>query len=320
MEMTLVTGGTGLIGYNIIEALLKKGRKVRALVRSLEKGKRLLPKECELIQGDITDPSSLVPAMEGCSVIYHVAGFPEQWMKDPSIFQAINVGGTQNMVDIALEKKVKRFVYTSTIDVFKGETGEEYDESLIDPNPKGTYYERSKQEADRLVVAGMKKGLPAVFLHPSGLYGPGPTESLGTNDLILKIRLGKLPVLLPGGLPLVYAPDVALGHLLAEEKAEVGSRYILSEGYYELTQFTKMAMAELGIKSKLPMIIPLGIAKGVSVVGEWLANMINKPPLIPKGQLHFLQWGAIPQSKKAQQELGWSPTSLEEGLKLTRAM
>ena len=255
METTLVTGATGLVGYNVVDALLKRNRRVKALVRSTEKGKRLLPEECELVQGDITDKDSLVKAMKGCSIVYHVAGFPEQWMKDPDIFQRVNVGGTQNMIDVALEQKIKRFIYTSTIDVFVAGAGQEYDESIIDSQPKGTYYARSKQLADQQVVAALEKGLPAIFLHPSGLYGPGPTDSPGTNDFILKLYKREVPVLLPGGFPVVYAPDVGEGHVLAEQKAEVGSRYILCESYYDLPQRKHEAASCAGFVQRVDEVI-----------------------------------------------------------------
>jgi len=314
METTLVTGATGLVGYNVVAALLKRNRRVRALVRSMEKGKRLLPEECELIRGDITDKDSVDNAMKECSIVYHSAGFPEQWMKDPDIFRQVNVEGTQNIIDAALKRNIKRFIYTSTIDVFAAEAGQEYDESVVDSKPKGTYYERSKQLADQRVVAAMEKGLPALFLHPSGVYGPGPTESPGTNDFILKLYRGKVPVLLPGGYPVVYARDVGEGHVLAEEKAEKGSRYILSESYYDLSQLAQIILEELGINKKVPPVMPLPVVKLISSLGEWWAGMVNKPPLIPKGQLHFMQWKARPKNMKARQELNWSPTPLRKGL------
>jgi dihydroflavonol-4-reductase len=169
METTFVTGATGLVGYSIVAALLKRGRKVKALVRSVEKGKRLLPAECQPAEGDVTDKESLIKAMANCSVVYHAAGFPEQWMKNSDIFRQVNAVGTQNMIHAALEHNVQRFVYTSTIDVFKAGTGEMYDESVIDAEPKGTFYERSKQLADEYVAAALAKGLPAVFIHPSGV-------------------------------------------------------------------------------------------------------------------------------------------------------
>lgn len=315
---TVVTGGTGLVGYNIIQTLLKQNRQVRALVRSIDKGKRILPKECEVVQGDVTDIDSIRKAMQGCEVVYHAAGFPEQWMKDLSIFERVNAGGTQNMADVALELGVKKFIFTSTIDVFKGAKGETYDESIIDTEDKGTDYERSKQQADRIVVAAMERGLPAVFVHPSGVYGPGPTESPGTNDFIVKLKKKEIPVLLPGGYPVVFSEDAGLGHVLAEN-AHVGSRYILSENYYSLSELATFALEALGMPPKVPAVMPFAVGKVVSVLGEQLSNLTNKAPLIPKGQLHFLQWGAIPSSAKAQQALGWKPTPIREGIQKTVA-
>src|SRR4051794_10505335 len=116
MDKALVTGGTGSVGFSIIEALLGQGQPVRALVRSVEKGRRLLPDGCELAPGDVTDRASVERAIEGCGVVYHAAGLPEQWLREADTFQRVNVGGTRNMIDVALAAKVSRFVYTSTID------------------------------------------------------------------------------------------------------------------------------------------------------------------------------------------------------------
>ncbi len=317
MKTVLVTGGTGMVGFNIIQSLLKRNYKVRALVRDLDKGKRVLPEECQLIEGDICRPSSLTAAFEGCDWVFHAAGFPEQWMKDNSTFQAINVQGTANMIKAALNANIERFIHTSTIDVFSGINGRQYDESIIDPNPKGTLYERSKQQADQLVVAAITKGLPAIFLHPSGLYGPGPTDSPGTNDFFVKLKNNEVPMLLPGGLPLVYGPDVGEGHVLAAEQAGTGERFILTESYLSLSELAALALSKINNKQKTPAVMPLAIAKVAAYIGELVANLINKAPLIPKGQLHFLQWQAIPTSDKAQRQLGWQPTPFKDGLQHT---
>lgn len=319
METTLVTGATGLVGYNVVAALRQRQRKVRALVRSLEKGRRLLPADCELVQGDVTDRNSVDRAMAGCGVVYHAAGYPEQWLKDADIFERVNVGGTRNMIDAALQQNIRRFVYTSTIDVFAAAPGQEYDESMLAVHPKGTPYERSKQRADQAVTAALQKGLRAVFLHPAGLYGPGPSESPGTNDFILKLHRGQVPMLLPGGFPMVFAPDVGEGHVLAELISEVGQRYILSEDYYELSDLARAILEALGLRKRVPPVMPMGIVKVVAAIGEWWAGITGKPPLIPKGQLHFLQWQAFPLSNRARQTLGWSPVPLRTGLQQTIA-
>lgn len=316
-KTTLVTGGTGLVGFNIISALLKRKRKVRALVRSLEKGQKILPNSVELVVGDITNKNTLVKAMNNCSVVYHAAGFPEQWMKDKTIFDKVNVEGTKNMLEVALARKLEKFIYTSTIDVFKGEKGKSFDETIVDERPKGTAYERSKQKAFQLALKAVYKGLPVINIHPAGLYGPGPTDSPGINNFIVDLKEGKVPMLLPGGLPLVYSKDVGEGHVVAEENGKVGESYILSEAYYELSVLAKQILHELELNKKPPPVMPLPIVKLVSNVGEWFANLNHKPPLIPNGQLHFLLWGAIPDSTKAQMELGWKPTSLDDGISQT---
>ncbi|HLO16138.1 MAG TPA: NAD-dependent epimerase/dehydratase family protein, partial [Anaerolineales bacterium] len=117
MDTTLVTGSTGLIGYHIVQALLRRGRCVKVLVRSIDRGKMLLPEVCEFVQGDITDQVAVRRAMEGCAVVYHAAGLHEQWLFDPALFDQVNVGGTQNVLEAASAHSVRRFIYTSTFDV-----------------------------------------------------------------------------------------------------------------------------------------------------------------------------------------------------------
>jgi dihydroflavonol-4-reductase len=317
METTLVSGATGLLGYHIAGALMKRGRSVRVLVRSVERARRILPEECELIQGDITDKESVTRALQGCSVVYHAAGLPEQWKPDPNIFQRVNVGGTQNMIEASLEQGVRRFIYTSTADVFYAEPGQEFDESILDPRPRRTYYERSKQDADKRVADALQKGLPAIFLHPAAVYGPGPASSPGVNERIEMLQRGKLPGLPPGGLAVVFAPDAGEGHVLAEEKANPGSRYILSEAYYEISDLARIVLEELGTEQRSPPVLPVPIARVISTLGEWLAQLTHQPPLIPHGVLEFLLWRGHARGDKAKKELGWSPTPFRAGLQKT---
>jgi dihydroflavonol-4-reductase len=212
---------------------------------------------------------------------------------------------------------VKRFVHTSTIDVFTWRPGEHYDESEIDLNPKATYYERSKQRADKLVVDAIAGGLDAIFLHPAGVYGPAPSDSAGTNDLMVRLAKNKVPALLPGGYPVVYGPDCAEGHVIAAERASTGARFILAERYYTLADLAKEMLAALGIDRKVPRVMPGWVASVVSAVGETFAKLTKKPPLIPKGQLSFLRVDSYPIGKRATDELGIAYTPLADGLRKT---
>jgi dihydroflavonol-4-reductase len=316
-SLALVTGGTGMVGNCIARSLLARGHRVRALVRSPDKGKALLPAACELVRGDVTAPDTLPAAVTGCDWVFHAAGFPEQWMRDPTAFDRINAQGTANMVAAARAAGAKRFLLTSTIDVFRWRKGETYDESELDPEPKHTPYERSKQRADQIVADAVASGLDAVFLHPSGCYGPAPSDSPGTNDLIVMIWHRMVPALLPGGYPVVFAPDVGDGHVLAAERAAPGSRYILSDRYYPLTELARAMLVALGREPEVPRVIPLWLASFISTMGELKGKLIGRPPLMPRGQLQFLQVDSYPTAKRATDELGLSFTPLADGLAKT---
>jgi len=315
----LLTGATGLLGNAIARVLLSEGRRVRALVRNTSKAAAVVPAACELVAGDVTDAASVAAAAEGCGVVYHAAGLPEQWLRDVREFERVNVEGTRNVVAAAARCGATRFVYASTIDVFRfAPPGVPFDESELDPAPKATAYERSKQAADRIVVEAMQKGLPAVFLHPSGIYGPGPLTSPGTNHLIADLVRGKVPMLLPGAIPVVYSEDVAVGHVLAEKNAAVGARYILSESTHSLSAIAEAVRRASG-QGKVPPVMPMGVAKIVAAAGEFVSGFTGKPPLLPRGQLEFLQYGAVPSGDKARRELGWAPRPFEQGLAETLA-
>jgi dihydroflavonol-4-reductase len=309
---TLVTGATGLVGHAIARRLLARGRAVRLLARNPDKARGLLP-DCSVVRGDVTDAGSVREAIDGCDSVYHAAGLPEQWLPDPSEFERVNFGGTKNLIEASLAARVRRFVYTSTIDVFEAGTGEDYDEGKLDPLPKGTPYERSKQAADREVTRALDRGLPALFLHPSAVYGPGPAGSPGINQFVLELVLRKLPAVPPGGMPVVFSEDVGEGHVRAEERAEPGARFILSERYVTMLDLARIAAKAAG-GVRVPPRVPLPLARATSLLTEALSRYTKKPPLVPAGQLHFLQWGARPSSERARRELGLEFLALPEGI------
>lgn len=320
MAVTLVTGATGNVGNAIARLLVEEGRAVRALVRDPERARTLLPDACELVRGDVTDPPSVAAALRDVDVVYHAAGLPEQWLPDPATFTRVNVGGTRTLVEASRDAAVERFVYTSTIDVFAWQPGKPFDESVIDAAPKHTHYERSKQDADRLVQGAVEQGFPAVFLHPSAVYGTSPTTSPGVNDLLCRLVRGEIPLLLPGTMPVVFADDVARGHLAAERQPP-GSRFILSESVWSLpalaAEMASAARDVLGATVRLPSVLPEWVARGVSLVTETLSLLTRRPPLLPAGQLEFLLSGATPVADRARAQLGWRPVALGDGLRTT---
>jgi dihydroflavonol-4-reductase len=313
----LITGATGQVGNAIARRLAADGVQPRALVRSPERA-QALPEGAQPVFGDVTDAPSLRAALDGCATVYHAAGIPEQWRRDAGEFTRVNVEGTRNVVEAALAAGVERFVYTSTDDVLVQGPGQPYDESKITPNQGDTPYQRSKLEADRIVTAALDRGLPAVFLHPAGLYGPAPFLVKGLNDLLMQLAKRKTPMLLPGGMGVAYSDDVADGHVRAAAEAAVGSRYLLAESFQSLTDIAR-AVAASEPSAKVPRVMPLGIARVVSTVGERVAQVTGRPPMISRSVLLFLERGTRPSGARARNELGWSPTPFPVGVERTLA-
>ena len=310
----LVTGATGKVGYAISSALLARGEQVRAVVRDPKRAASILPAGVEPRQGDATDAASLSAAVEGCELVFNAMGMPEQWVKDEGIFDRVNAHGSGALAAAAKRAGIRRFVHTSTHDVFHAESGESFDETTVADYPKGTAYERSKQHAEELVLAE-RDGMEVVILNPSGVYGPTPAATPSfENGIFEPVVRKRLPALPPGGTGYAYVDGVAEGHLLAADKGTDGERYILADGYASFREIAEMVKQVAG-RGRVPPVMPVPLARALAGVGEGVARVIRRPPLLPSGQLTYFLWQAHPDSSKAQRELGWKPILLEEGIR-----
>jgi dihydroflavonol-4-reductase len=310
----LVTGATGKVGNAVARALAARGDQVRALVREPERARALLPAAIELVRGDVTDAASIEPAVAGCDLVFTAHGLPEQWVEDEGVFERVNARGAEAVALAARAAAARRLVHTSTIDVFHAEPGGRFDESRVADYPKGTAYERSKQHAEELVLATRADGFEVVCVNPCGVYGPGPAASASIDGGLFKpVIEGKLPALPPGGCGVVYVDGVARGHLLAADRGTDGERYILSDRHVSVRALAE-GVVRAAHRGRVPLTVPVPVARAAAALGEPIARALGKPPLLPRGQLLFFLWDAAPDSGKAQDELGWEPTLLEDGL------
>jgi nucleoside-diphosphate-sugar epimerase len=312
----LVTGATGKVGHAIASALLDRGDQVRALVRDPKRAAGVLPAGLEPVRGDVTDSSSLAAAVEGCELVFNSMGMPEQWVRDESIFDQVNAIGSQEVASAAKRAGVRRFIHTSTHDVFHADTGERFDETMLADYPKGTAYERSKQHAEELVLAE-RDGMEVVILNPSGVYGPTPSPTPSfENSVFEPVVRKRLPAVPPGGTGMAYVEGVASGHLLAADKGTDGERYILADGYMSFKEMAE-AVKRIAGRGRVPPMMPVPLARAVAALGAGISRVIRRPPLLPRGQLEYILWQAHPDSSKAQRELGWEMTPIDEGIRRT---
>ncbi|MCX6009210.1 MAG: NAD-dependent epimerase/dehydratase family protein [Chloroflexi bacterium] len=186
--VTVVTGATGFIGGALVEELVRRGEKVRALVRKTSNNSRLETLGVEIAYGDLQDSASLEAALNGCYCLYHTAALI--WAADYRHLKEVNAGGTKSLLEAALKKGVKKVIYTSSGSTLCPERGG----TLTEDPPQtrqylGTYAE-SKWLADQEAFKLHEKGLPLVSIHPTYVYGPSIVS--GLNKAILDFIKGKL--------------------------------------------------------------------------------------------------------------------------------
>ena len=179
VERVLITGGTGFIGSYIIKELIEKGYSVRALRRSTSQLPFYIPKEIfekvEWVEGDVLDVVSLAEAMEGIDHVIHSAAIISFFRRDKKEMNKINIEGTTNVVNTALEKNVKRFVHISSVAAVgrTPEGGHVHEEKKWEENKFNTLYAISKYRSELEVWRGIAEGLNAVILNPGTVIGYG---------------------------------------------------------------------------------------------------------------------------------------------------
>lgn len=311
----LLTGATGKIGNALAGMLLDRGHQLVALVRDPVRAGALLSSEVELAHGDVTDPETLRSAAAGVEAAFNCMGIFEQWTAEPDIFNRINAEGARNVAAAARAAGVRRLVHTSTFDVFDAPRGGTVSEAGLADYEKGTPYERSKQLAERLVLAEAAE-MEVVIVNPAGIIGPGPWASHGFDGTLADLLRGRLPAVPPGGMSLTWVEDAAAAHLAALERGSPGERYIVAGGYGSIREVCRVAVEEAG-RGRVPAVLPERAARALSRAGEGLARRTGKPPLIPSGQLEFLLWEARADSSRARRELGIEPLDWREAVRQT---
>jgi dihydroflavonol-4-reductase len=312
----LVTGATGKVGNAVARRLVVRGDEVVALVRDLHKARDLLPAQVELAPGDVTDQAAVREAASGADGVFNCMGIYEQWVRRARVFEEVNAVGALNVIAASRQAGARRAVHTSTFDVFEAERGEIVREDRVADYPKGTAYERSKQRAEELVLGEARHGIEVVIVNPSAVYGPGPWASAGVDRVVRDAIRSRLPAVPPGGMTLAFVDDVAEAHLAAFDRGRPGERYILADGFATNREICSLAVETAG-RGRVPPTMPAPLARLLAAAGEGVSRAIRRPPLLGRGQLHFLLWQACADSAKAQAELDFRPLPWSEGIPRT---
>jgi len=225
----LVTGATGFIGANLVEALAQQGWQVRALHRPSSSLKALAGLRYASVIGDVTDPASLATAMDGVDVVFHVAAVADYWRSDPDRLMRVNVEGTRNVLRAARDRRVGRVVFTSSCAALgRPGFGQALDEhAQFNLRPEEFPYGYSKHLAEQVCGEFVRAGLDVVIVNPAVVFGPRDVNLI-SSSLIVELARRTIPFAPPGGISVIDVADVCHAHIIAAQRGRAGERYILT--------------------------------------------------------------------------------------------
>jgi dihydroflavonol-4-reductase len=308
-----VTGGTGFIGQHVVRKLLERGYDVAALARSDSSAATLQAAGAQVVRGDISDKAAMRAGMAGVDVVFHIAA----WYKvgDPDWLQAerINVGGTRNVLTLAVELEVPRIVYVSTIAVFGDTQGQLPTEDDELAGNFRTEYERTKWLAHyKVAVPLIEEGAPIIIVMPGGAYGPGDHSFLG--QLMTMFYRG-VPVVTGPETAFTYAhvEDIAEGIVLAAEKGELGETYILAGPAAPLGEIVDFWSYLTGKPAPLVR-VPSAVINKLAPLMDAVGSVVPLPRMFAGETLRSAGATYIASAAKARAELGWKPRPLQAGM------
>ena len=302
-----VTGGSGVVGRPLVRTLVEEGHQVAALARSDGSAATVEGQGARVVVGDVLDRVTLGRLVDGADWVFHVAGVNEMCPKDPAHMDRVNIGGTANVLTACQVAGVGCLIYTSSAAAI----GERQGSVGTETSPhRGGYlsrYERSKHQAEQLVLAEAGD-LDVVVVNPSSVQGPG--RASGTGKLLLDVLNGQLPFLVDTTVSIVDIDDCTRGHLLAARHGVPGERYILSGASVGIIDAIAL-LSEVTGRTLRPRYLPGWLAAaGVGVI-EAGSKALGRRPKLCREMVRVMRAGHTYDGSRATRELGLEYHPLE---------
>lgn len=319
-RVALVTGGAGFIGSHLVRIALDQGVKVRVLMEPGAPTENLDGLDVERVSGDLMDPASLARAVEGCDTVFHFAAIFDFWLPRAERMFEVNVEGTVNMMEAAKAAGVERVIKTSSVAAIGTFPGEGVSDETTQYNNWATAddYVQSKYIAELEALRFNMEGLPVVACLPTLPVGSQDIQPTPTGMMIQQWVDEENPAYFGGGSNFGNVKDIAMGHWLAALRGRPGERYILGGPeditYQDMSQ--RIAKATGGTPAKHEI---TGRWKSVLLffgrMNERIAAITGKKPrFVERGVKYLVDNHLYFDISKARDELGYAPTSIDEGI------
>jgi NAD+-dependent farnesol dehydrogenase len=304
----LVTGGTGYLGRAIVAALAREGHEATVFARRASASGLA----GRLVDGDVRDTAAVARAAAGVDAICHTAALVSVWRRDPSEFDAVNVGGLQSALAAARARHIARVVYTSSFLALPPRDT---------PHPlTANHYQRTKVAARDVARRAAADGLPVVTLYPGVIYGPGAETEGNLLARLLRDHLaGRLPGLIGAdrAWSFAYIDDVAEAHVRALAHAQPAAEYVV--GGVNAPQIAPFEFLRRTRGTPLPRRIPYSVGLIGAALEELRAALLKRPPLVTRGTVEIFRHDWSLDSTAAIAALGLTLRPLEDGLERTLA-
>jgi nucleoside-diphosphate-sugar epimerase len=290
----------------VVRALRGRGDAVVALVRSPSRATSLTALGCDLVAGDVVDPTNATAELRRCDALIHGAAIYEIGVtaERRKVMEATNVTGTRSILEVARAAGTPRIVYLSTIAAFGNTHGAVVAEGHEPSSPPTSAYEDTKRRAHEIAVDAARSGVPIVIVQPGQVYGPGDHSAVGANFRALadgKLRYRAFEGL---GLNLVHVDDLADGILRALDRGRLGECYVLGGEIATLGDAYRAVAAATG-RGLPPLVVPSALLR---LAGRLLPTM--REVVSSADGVTF--WAT---DTKARAELGTTPRDLATGMR-----
>lgn len=317
-KTAFLTGASGFVGSHLARQLHDQGWEVHVLARSTSKMSETADLPLTVHTGDITDRDSLRQAIPAnTDAVFHVAASTNFWSRRNAEQTRINVDGTANMLEAAIEASAGRFLHTSSFVTWGFPDGEFNEDSERSTRGDWINYVRTKHRAEQLVLQAIEDGrVDGVVLNPGNILGPGDWHNW--SQLFMILNRGKLPALPPGGGSFCDVREVAAAHISAVDKGRRGEKYLLGGHFARIAEVVRMA-GEL-MDSPVPStVIPAWLFRLSAQFVAPLAGLRGKQPDITPEAAAMASCDIRCDSSKAMRELDYQAVPVTDMVRDTVA-
>jgi len=313
----LVTGGSGHLGANLVRRLLDDGAHVRVLLREGSNNAGVDGLDVERVFGDLRHADSLKPALRGIDRVYHCAAKLSTVEGGEQELFDCNVVGTRNLLRAAREAGTGRVVVTGSFSAVGHRHDGPSDESVpFNPFDKAMPYEKSKAGVEHECLKAAVEGQDVVVATSCAILGPNDFKPSRMGRTLVDFANGKLRAYIPGGFEFVASRDIVAGHLLVMEKGRAGQKYIISSRFKtvdELMAIFERVTGRRRQRLRLPPPVMAVIAEVTQAVQSTFFP--SRPQRLTPGAVRILRMHRRADTSKAQRELGFAPTSIEDAVR-----